>query len=216
MECIKMRIERIIENLDIDSLMEWIDSGGDVNKHINCLEGTMTLIELVLCEIDGDKNGEIICEMLNLLIEHGADVNDYGSGNIPPLFISVAEECMSATQILLKAGADVDLRNCEGMTPLIQTVINENVELLNILLKYSNSEVINKWGSYWGATPLGIAFYKLNIPIIELLLKHGADPYIRDGDLLSTISHIPSDVEIGTKGEIDKLIEKYYIKNVKV
>ncbi len=202
-----IKIVDIIEKHDIKALEKWLQTG-DPNTIIGYGEIKKSLLDHVIHEIDEP----VIIEMVKILLEKGADVNLSSDPNDTPVFSAVKEGKAEIVKILLDAGANFDLRDNQGDTPLTVAVLENHIETLEILLSNSTKEVINKWGTHWAATPLGIAFAYLNIPMVELLLKHGADPYIADGDMFETISHIPKATDSKTIDLIFDLIEKHGYK----
>ncbi|BDD07473.1 ankyrin repeat domain-containing protein [Aureibacter tunicatorum] len=201
-------INNIIENLDIESFKLWLDYKYNVDlKLLNGNDNSPSLIQYVLYEIDDPKDDNIINEMILLLINKGANVNTVYEDEYPILY-AVLEERPLIVKTLLEANADIDIKDEIGRTPLTSAVISENIEIVKLLVKYSNRISINREGSIWVKTPLGIAFSNLNLEIIELLLKNNANPYLLDFDNgnIPIIDNIPKHL----KEQIMILIDKYY------
>lgn len=83
-------------------------------------------------------------EMLNLLIEEGANVNYVSKGEETPLSIAVFEEEQDYAKVLLENGADVNFKNAAGKTPLKIASDNSNSDMMKLLLEYkANPEVMH-------------------------------------------------------------------------
>jgi ankyrin repeat protein len=60
------------------------------------------------------------------------------------------------------------------------------------LLRCGAQATINEVGAPTGASALGIAALRLDVPVIELLLQAGADPDAVDADHLTARDRLPS------------------------
>lgn len=198
-----------IERRDIDSIERWLERGGDPNLITGEKNAGLPLIYHVLWEIDEPEDDEVILQMLSLLIHYGCNVNTTFKDLPLPLMEAVKEEKAAIAKILLEAGANSHIRDEESSTPIRYATAVNDMETLKVLLPYSNEELINQYGGFAGDTPLGAAFWNLNIDAIELLLQHGADPYAVDLDGRETIHSIPKDTPQKVQREIANLIEKY-------
>lgn len=165
---------------------------GDAAK-VKALLGSGGNPNTVLEDIDGDtveypmhwaaQNGN--CAVLRALIEGGADVNSRdleGKTPISCLCTLRSEADLSlCIQILTHAGADVDAADDEGYRPLHLAAIWGNATYAKLLLERKASvDAID--GN--GCTPLVTAcacFKNTHCePIVQLLVRHGADLSARD------------------------------------
>lgn len=76
------KIINIISNKDINSLKEWLSSGGDVKTLIN----DESLIQYIIDEIEDE---DIYVKMIEILIENGADVNYFDEEYNAPVFQTI-------------------------------------------------------------------------------------------------------------------------------
>lgn len=201
----------IIENHDVNALRNWLYRGGDPNFFAGRNEHKIALIQHVLHEMDGPETDQVVSEMLQILIDKGADVNIHSEDRYP-LLHAVEEQSPLIVKILLEANANVNIKDKTGETPLTSAVIDENVEILKLLLEYTDKDSIDEIGSIWVKSPLGIAFRKVNLEIIELLLKNGANPFLLDWDN-GNIPMIENTPTTHLRKKILVLVEKYYPTN---
>lgn len=201
----------IILNKDIDALKEWINNGGDATTLIGDSDYKESLINYIIDEIEDEDGENIYLQMLEIVIENGADVNYFYATFNAPVFQAISLKSQKVLKLLLENGANVNFVGEESMTPLIDLAYYPNIELMRLLLPYTSEEFINKSGSFHAKTALGLAFNNGNLEMIELLLKYKADPYVNDGEGYLTIENIPRDMDEGLKKEIFNLIEKYKV-----
>jgi ankyrin repeat protein len=145
--------------------------------------------------------------ILSLLIQHGADVNDRDSIGNTPLFRASENARLEAGQFLINHGADIDARHNYNNTALIYAMWGGHIEFARMLLE--RGAVINAWCQL-DRTPLHWAAREGRTEFVRLLLEHGADVNARDGS-----GNTPS--ELGSqKGhhEIVELLSEYRAKSV--
>lgn len=147
---------RKMEKTYMDSIMSNIDYSSDV-CHVNgipkiCKDTTISEREQMKAEIHQIFQEEI--------------------KKIEPYYVKIAE-------ILLQHGADINKKS-NGIAPLhfaANVPNNEEPILLKYLLdKGANPNIID----FQGSTPLFVANFADNQEVIDLLLKFGADPSIRN------------------------------------
>ena len=203
----------IISNKDINALKEWINNGGDAKIIIGEESGYMeSLINYIIDEIEDREDENIYLQMLEIVIENGADVNYCCGLYNAPVFQAISLKNPKVLQLILKNGANVNFIDDELETPLITLALAQNTELMKLVLPYTSQEFINKSGSFHAKTPLGLAFHYGNLEMIELLLQYNADPFVNDGEGYLTIENIPKDIDENLKKEIFNLIDKYKAK----
>ena len=148
-----------------------VEAGADVNA-ITDTNGTPFMFAIL-------GNSQQVAQWL---MDQGADVNTVGSNGWTALTIAAAKGNVPLLQWLIKQGADTQVRDVYRFTPLMRSVDNGYVEAAAVLLSLVETDV-NARDEY-DNTPLHHAVSVGNIPMVNLLLEHGADPNIvnRDGD----------------------------------
>lgn len=118
-----------------------------------------------------NKNSEIA----NLLIDHGADVNQGYSQN--PLLVAVKNNDIEMVRKLLEHGANETINKwySEG-NPLMIAIQLNNTEMVELLLNNgANSNYSGRGGTYDSTeTALTMAVQCGNYDVVKLLLEHGA------------------------------------------
>jgi ankyrin repeat protein len=150
------------------------------------------------------------CDILSLLIEHGADVNNnQGEYSDTPLHRASLMARVEAGQFLLDRGADIDARSRYKRTPLIYAAIAGHVEFARMLLE--RGAVIDA-RAVLDRTPLHWAARNGRKQVVQLFLEYGADVNARSksGD---TPSQLASDLG---HHEIAELLSAYAAKSVKL
>ena len=145
-------------------------------------------------------------EMMQTLLQNGADVNEYdneydnyedfedleyGRGSVLSHAVSGKDHAM--TLMLLKAGAHVNVIRGDSRSPLHDAVENEDVEMVQILID-AGAEINGTtqmflaaqcgWAAQCGrrlfgdllATPIQLASQVNNPKLVQMLLDEGADP----------------------------------------
>jgi hypothetical protein len=205
-------IKSIILNKDIDALKKWINNGGNAKMIIGDGGYKESLINYIIDEIEDEDGESIYLQMLEIVIENGADVNYCYEAYNAPVFQALSLKNSKVLKLLLENGANVNIVGERSETVLMRAAIDQNLELMSLLLPYANEDIINKSGSHWAWPPLGLAFYHKNLEMIELLLRYKADPFAIDGEGYLTIENIPKDIDEGLKKQIFDLIEKYKVE----
>ena len=109
-------------------------------------------------------------EMMQLLIDHGADVNlastnrDYqrhvtaegrpkslDSGGLTPLLYAARENCLACVEVLLASGADINLPDPDLVSPLHLAIMNANWDIAKRLIDAGAD--VNQWDLF-GESPL--------------------------------------------------------------
>ena len=151
---------------DVDAINVLLNAGADSNiAHANgdtCLKHA----------IDRDCSGEV----LQTIIDHGADVNAINKQNSTALMSACRKRNEESMNILLNAGADPNIADAGGHTCLHFVVHGHcRKEVLQALIDHgAEVNAVNKHG----LTVLMIACWKDDIDAMNLLLDAGADPNI--------------------------------------
>lgn len=121
-------------------------------------------------------------EIIQLLLEYGADTNIQNMHGETALYKSVYHYKIDFVQLLLEYGADPTIINNNGDNCLNLASCIGNIKAVQLLLEYNKlnpTKLINlnfQNNSKW--TPLMYASRNNYIEIVKLLLKYGADPNI--------------------------------------
>ena len=132
-------------------------------------------------------------DMVEWLHAEGADINIVGSNGWTALTIAAAKGNADLLQWLLDRGAAGQIRDVYRYTPLLRAVENGYIETASILLTLPDTD-INAQDEY-DNTALHHAVSSINIPMVKLLLTHGADSDIKNRQGLS-----PRDLASGVSG----------------
>lgn len=163
---------------------------------------TTTPLCLAINRIDND---EILEKVVNLLVEHGADVNKLGKGGTygrclsTPLAFASNMGKIRTVRTLIENGCDVNLTRPGHNTPLM---VSKSLEIVNILLQ-SGANVNSR--NILDYTAL---HFSRDERVVRALISAGADPNAIDEEGLSPLfknceqSHLPSLREIIKGGGI--------------
>lgn len=124
--------------------------------------------------------GHLRC--LEVLLEHGAEVDSLDVKAQTPLFAAVSGKHLDCVVALLKAGADPNGSQYNNCSPVLTAAREGDVEVLRELLRYG-AEVdvrpkVPEWASNATACrgPLYISAVYGHLDCFKLLLLHGANP----------------------------------------
>ena len=115
-------------------------------------------------------------EAAKLLIENGADPNEYGDGNV----LALHNASSDVTKYLISKGADVNRIGYEECSPIMYEVYMHNKENVKLLLE--NGANVNYQRKYDGYTSLHWAARKGDLEIVKLLISNGAIPTITNNN----------------------------------
>ena len=127
---------------------------------------------LMLSAAEGHTN------IVGLLLEAKSEVNakDYNLG--ATALMGAAEYGHTAViELLIYKGADVNAIDKRGFRALAQAATNGHPETVRLLV--TNKADLNAQDDKYGATPLMGAAANGHYPIVEFLLKHGADTTLK-------------------------------------
>lgn len=125
-------------------------------------------------------------DMMNLLVENGADVNWAGDKqNETPIFYAIrrsySRQGLKNAQNLLSLDAGVHFRNIDGLTPLSLAARMCSIELTATLLErgsFVNSKDMQGKSALHHVAETG--FPSVALKIVALLIQHGADVNSQD------------------------------------
>uniref|UniRef100_A0AAQ4QQX5 Ankyrin repeat and SOCS box protein 12 n=1 Tax=Gasterosteus aculeatus aculeatus TaxID=481459 RepID=A0AAQ4QQX5_GASAC len=146
--------------------------------------------------------GHLRC--LELLLEHGAEVDSLDVKAQTPLFTAVSGKHLDCVVALLKAGADPNGSQHNNCTPLLTAAREGHVDLLRQLLRFG-AEVdarpkVPEWASNATACrgPLYISAAYGHLDCFKVLLLHGANPDYNctDGKVLARIKQPKTVLEV--------------------
>jgi ankyrin repeat protein len=175
----------VIESHDLDRLASLLATGSDPNALKPGLPHWSPLHEAIN---ELEEGGPV--EALILLLRHGAHVE--GSGGDTPLLMALYRSQLEAVHILLAARANANVRGPEGDSPLRVVVERGEIATAATLLRNGARATIDEPGGPAGASALGIAAARLDIPMIALLVRSGADPAALDADHMAPHERIPT------------------------
>lgn len=141
-----------------------------------------TLVRLSINSPCGQDSGSALgsaaarghIDIVELLLDRGADINSYGRSYGSPLVAAIQGGKESIVQLLLSRGADVDDCDSIGNNPMEEAITKGNLAILCLLLDRGadvNRTNIRKHGL---GSLLGVAVGARNLEIVRLLLDHGA------------------------------------------
>ncbi len=164
-----------IEHHNLNRLSSLLSHGADANVFQIQQPGWCPLH----VAIDELENGGST-QALILLLRYGASVNEWTAGHgATPLLMALFRDQPEAARILLAAGADPNVVGDEGDSPLCLCVEQNDQEMVALLLRCGADKTINQAGAGpMGMNALGFAAYRLNLPMIKMLLAAGADPAV--------------------------------------
>ena len=121
--------------------------------------------------------GEKSSELLELLLKYDADINVADTGGNTPLHrvveYSVKFGPQSILDILLENKADVNLVNGSGETPMYRAASRGLLDVVSKMLQvYGGNPNIGTRDK----SPLVAACHSQNLELVDMLLKHGANP----------------------------------------
>jgi len=150
-------------------------------------------------------------ESMKVLLDAGAPINQQSANGNTALIVAAMNGNAAAINFLLERGADINLANAQGWTPLYLTIKARTMEkgtmpnprvdqaglfkAIEFMVDHKvdinarirgNTEVHNGIAATWlreaGATAFLRAAFCADLPVMKLLLAHGADPNIATTD----------------------------------
>jgi len=174
-----------IETHNLERLAAALDAGADPDAR----SATIPAWRALHAAIEELEDGGPI-EALVLLLRAGAHP-DVPEDADTPLLMALFRGQPEAARLLLAAGADAAAIGSEGDSALRWVVEHGPRHLARVLLLADAASNIHSSGPPTGASALGLAARALDTEMIELLLRHGADPRAPDGDYQTPRDRLP-------------------------
>ena len=114
-------------------------------------------------------------EIINYLLDQGADVNHENAWSESPLYSSIRMNNIKIIKIIIKNGGNVNVKNNHGESPLHIAVRIGNIEIIDYLIAQSadpNAKDNLKF------TPLQNAVARGRLDVAKYLISKGADPNV--------------------------------------
>jgi len=112
-------------------------------------------------------------QLVQPLIDIGADVNFGGANNTTPLQLAALYGHVSICETLVNAGADVNAMDNNGNTPLNAAIHEGHTDICRFLLERGARADLKEATTRW--TPLHRASLNGNFEVCKLLIELGAD-----------------------------------------
>lgn len=109
-----------------------LSAGVDANAKGGLPQSPLQLASLS-CAGGRVKSAQVV-QMMDLLLDHGARVNEPGMGGLNALFVAVQNCSPDVVRRLIKGGADLNARTPQGFTPLSMALIVENYDAADVLI----------------------------------------------------------------------------------
>lgn len=128
-------------------------------------------------------------EFIELLLQHGADINLRDKDQQTPLALAVISGRTEIVELLIKKGADVNTVNIRGNTPLINsTAGKDSSQIARLLLEAGATQTIDHVSHTANVgSALHSAIWQKNMDLVKLLLQFGANINLRDRDGLTPL-----------------------------
>ncbi|KAJ3433913.1 eukaryotic translation initiation factor 2-alpha kinase eif2-alpha kinase -related [Anaeramoeba flamelloides] len=115
-----------------------------------------------------------------LLIENGCEIDPRDENGTTPLHTACDCACFDLVDLLLKKGADVNAVDFCDQTPLYLACCSSSLDSCELLIA-KGADINTKCGEEM-ETCLHLSSFLNNKKLVNLLLKHGADPLILNGE----------------------------------
>ncbi|KAF3927622.1 Ankyrin-2 [Arthrobotrys entomopaga] len=114
-------------------------------------------------------------EMIQLLLDHGADINGTTANGVSPLNNAIIGGKKTVLRELLDRGADVHLRNTKGHNAIYECALHGHPEMLRWVLDAGLASEINITDLTIGMSPLYAAVELGRPRIVKVLIEYGVD-----------------------------------------
>lgn len=180
---------------DIHRIKKLVSKGYDVNTNTNSLLNMLTWAfwypypnktiwsDSRILKLTNEERENKILEILEILIDNGADINVLDPQGNAPIHCAVSKGQTKIVKMLIAQGADINLKRGDGNSPLNTAaraaMYPDSSEMVKILI--ANGADVNVKGRYHN-TPLHNSVYSGNLEIVQALIKSGADVNAKNKD----------------------------------
>eukprot|EP00026_Physarum_polycephalum_P005767 Phypoly_transcript_05805.p1 GENE.Phypoly_transcript_05805~~Phypoly_transcript_05805.p1 ORF type:complete len:587 (+),score=87.92 Phypoly_transcript_05805:107-1762(+) len=157
---------------NIDGIKILISKGANINA------ATLSGNNAVMMAAQNGKTDTV--EYLSSIMNAGVNTIRNKTGDTPLMFASKNGH-LQTVKLLLKLGAKSDAANSSGMTAIFCAASGGHAEVLKeLIMNCGNHKQLLQSQDVNGNTPLHFASYGGHIKAVELLLEHGASPFIKN------------------------------------
>lgn len=131
-------------------------------------------------------------DTVEALIQQGANIDIRNNNEDNVLLYAGAEGFLDIVKLAIDAGADTTLTNRYGGTALIPAAERGHVDVVKVLVTHSDTDINHINNLHWTALLEAIILAdggKDHQEIVQLLVDHGADVHISDGDGVTPLQH---------------------------
>lgn len=122
------------------------------------------------------------------LLDDGTDPNESLGRLSSPLSFAARTGDLGICKLLVEKGAVVD--STAGFSPLVNAIFSRSIATAEFLLERGATvDLQQNFGDYAGATALMVAAQLGDLPLISLLLAHGASRTLRDAFGYTAVDH---------------------------
>lgn len=178
-------LKKSIENLDVEGVKKALADGADVNEKFPYDYDWRPLHWVIFAGLipRKDDRRERQLEILNVLLEAGAEVDAKDSTGVTPFAMCSAVDYKPVYERLVQAGADVNSKDFNGCTPLHDAAYAGEDSYIEFLI--SHGARVNETDNQ-GRTPLHYAADCSQVWVLDgnnpvkVLLRHGAEVNAKD------------------------------------
>lgn len=156
--------------------LAWACDNGDVSLVDRLLKAGIDVNMVSVADSPSALWAAAVCgntEIVQYLIERGAEVNWQSEGRGTPLYIAASNSHLETVRLLLQHGADVNLKGNVHIRPLNIAAYTGSLDIAQLLLEQGAD--IDPDDDYRYGSALGAAARKGYVDIVRLLLQKGWD-----------------------------------------
>lgn len=154
---------------------------------------------------------EEIVEILEMLLQNGANINAKNAPNKTPLYLAARFSLSSVVKILLESGADPTILSRDGRSVLHAACHSGNHESLSLLLQHQKMKNLMLIEDHNGFAPFHIAVSSCSLNCCEILLQNGDHLTRQDSKNRSRCSLILNNIP-----SADLLLRRIFDSNIKI
>ena len=191
----KVDRKRVIEDGNVSEVSKLISDGVDLKGcdchgftalHWTVQKGDVDIAKILLDSQTNDVNcsdlqGQTVLhlacsaghlEMVNFLLERGANVDAVDDDGWTPIFYAITEDYLKIVSVLIKYDCDVNVIDKQGYSPLLCAVVLNNIDVVRELLKLKTTDVNLTDEKFRKNTALHVAAQNGYKDIVEYLIKN--------------------------------------------